>query len=92
MPGPVSAQRLCVEQVAWAITANHGGGYSYRLCPKTRRLGSFHMVPALAFSVEASGPLHKTRRMNSVPSADDVLRVRPTAQATLLRSASSSMC
>lgn len=23
-----------VEEVAWAITANHGGGYSYRLCPK----------------------------------------------------------
>ena len=21
-------------EVAWAITANHGGGYSYRLCPK----------------------------------------------------------
>ena len=22
------------QEVAWAITANHGGGYSYRLCPK----------------------------------------------------------
>eukprot|EP00437_Effrenium_voratum_P021419 CAMPEP_0181447430 /NCGR_PEP_ID=MMETSP1110-20121109/26618_1 /TAXON_ID=174948 /ORGANISM="Symbiodinium sp., Strain CCMP421" /LENGTH=360 /DNA_ID=CAMNT_0023571543 /DNA_START=80 /DNA_END=1162 /DNA_ORIENTATION=+ len=23
-----------VQEVAWAIAANHGGGYSYRLCPK----------------------------------------------------------
>jgi len=23
------------QEVAWAITANHGGGYSYRLCPKS---------------------------------------------------------
>eukprot|EP00437_Effrenium_voratum_P054529 CAMPEP_0181533966 /NCGR_PEP_ID=MMETSP1110-20121109/73449_1 /TAXON_ID=174948 /ORGANISM="Symbiodinium sp., Strain CCMP421" /LENGTH=413 /DNA_ID=CAMNT_0023665205 /DNA_START=54 /DNA_END=1296 /DNA_ORIENTATION=+ len=27
-----------VQEVAWAITANHGGGYSYRLCPKTRNI------------------------------------------------------
>lgn len=24
-----------VEEVAWGITANHGGGYSWRLCPKS---------------------------------------------------------
>jgi len=24
-----------VQEVAWAIVANHGGGYAYRLCPKT---------------------------------------------------------
>ena len=22
-------------EVAWQVTANHGGGYSYRLCPKS---------------------------------------------------------
>ena len=26
------------QEVAWAITANHGGGYSYRLCPKTSNI------------------------------------------------------
>lgn len=24
-----------VQEVAWAIVANHGGGYAYRLCPKS---------------------------------------------------------
>lgn len=24
-----------VQEVAWAIIANHGGGYAYRLCPKS---------------------------------------------------------
>jgi len=27
-----------VQEVAWAITANHGGGYSYRLCPKSANI------------------------------------------------------
>lgn len=27
--------RGSTAEVAWAIAANHGGGYSYRLCPKT---------------------------------------------------------
>lgn len=27
-----------VQEVAWAITANHGGGYAYRLCPKSAEL------------------------------------------------------
>eukprot|EP00439_Symbiodinium_sp_Y106_P064527 s463_g10.t1 len=26
------------QEVAWAITANHGGGYSYRLCPKNSNI------------------------------------------------------
>lgn len=30
--------RGSVQEVAWAITANHGGGYAYRLCPKTSNL------------------------------------------------------
>lgn len=30
---PVHWQAGSVVEVAWAITANHGGGYSYRLCP-----------------------------------------------------------
>jgi len=34
-PGVVSTEwrRGGVEQVGWGIIANHGGGYSYRLCP-----------------------------------------------------------
>jgi len=28
-------QKGSVQEVAFAITANHGGGYSYRLCPKS---------------------------------------------------------
>jgi len=27
-------QKGSIQEVAWAISANHGGGYSYRLCPK----------------------------------------------------------
>lgn len=30
---PAVWRQGAVEEVAWAITANHGGGYSYRLCP-----------------------------------------------------------
>jgi len=30
---PTVWQRGTVEEVAFALTANHGGGYSYRLCP-----------------------------------------------------------
>ena len=35
-PGVVRTtwQAGAVVEAAWAITANHGGGYSYRLCPK----------------------------------------------------------
>ena len=25
-------------EVAWGITANHGGGYQYRLCPRSEKL------------------------------------------------------
>ena len=25
-------------EVAWQVVANHGGGYSYRLCPRTQEL------------------------------------------------------
>jgi len=28
----------CVVEVAWSIAANHGGGYQYRLCPKSEEL------------------------------------------------------
>ena len=28
-----------VVEVAWAIRANHGGGYQYRVCPKWHNLG-----------------------------------------------------
>eukprot|EP00438_Fugacium_kawagutii_P024618 Skav207647 [mRNA] locus=scaffold2758:23314:24345:+ [translate_table: standard] len=36
LPGkePMVWPRGSIQEVAWAITANHGGGYSYRLCPK----------------------------------------------------------
>jgi len=27
-----------VQEVAWAMAANHGGGYAYRLCPKSSKL------------------------------------------------------
>jgi hypothetical protein len=27
-----------VQEVAWSIVANHGGGYAYRLCPKSSEL------------------------------------------------------
>lgn len=30
--------RGSVQEVAWSINANHGGGYAYRLCPKTGNL------------------------------------------------------
>lgn len=30
--------RGSVQEVAWSIRANHGGGYAYRLCPKTGNL------------------------------------------------------
>lgn len=30
---PTHWQRGSWQEVAWAISANHGGGYSYRLCP-----------------------------------------------------------
>eukprot|EP00440_Ansanella_granifera_P062312 gb/GFBE01067561.1/.p1 GENE.gb/GFBE01067561.1/~~gb/GFBE01067561.1/.p1 ORF type:complete len:373 (+),score=94.86 gb/GFBE01067561.1/:1-1119(+) len=32
---PVVWRKGSVVEVAWGITANHGGGYSYRLCPKS---------------------------------------------------------
>jgi len=31
---PTVWRKGTIQEVAWAITANHGGGYSYRLCPK----------------------------------------------------------
>merc|ERR1719181_2551314 len=31
-------QQGSVQEVAWAIVANHGGGYAYRLCPKSSNL------------------------------------------------------
>lgn len=35
--GPTSTWELGGEaQVGWAITANHGGGYSYRICPASQ--------------------------------------------------------
>merc|ERR1719492_607713 len=27
-----------VQEVSWAIMANHGGGYAYRLCPKSNNM------------------------------------------------------
>ena len=46
-----------VAEVSWAINANHGGGYSYRLCPKTEPLteACFQKMP-LEF-VNGSGAL-----------------------------------
>lgn len=32
--GVTTWQRGSVQEVAWAILANHGGGYSWRICPK----------------------------------------------------------
>ncbi|CAJ1443282.1 unnamed protein product [Effrenium voratum] len=32
---PTQWPKGSVQEVAWAIAANHGGGYSYRLCPKS---------------------------------------------------------
>ena len=34
VPPPTVWKRGHEAEVAWSITANHGGGYAYRLCPK----------------------------------------------------------
>lgn len=34
-PVPTVWRRGAEVEVGWSITANHGGGYAYRLCPKT---------------------------------------------------------
>lgn len=35
---PVVWLKGSTAEVAWAISANHGGGYSYRVCPKTSQI------------------------------------------------------
>ena len=35
---PAVWRRGSVQEVAWANNANHGGGYSYRLCPASSTL------------------------------------------------------
>jgi hypothetical protein len=35
---PTKWEAGSVQEVAWAILANHGGGYQYRLCPKSSEL------------------------------------------------------
>eukprot|EP00660_Eupelagonema_oceanica_P014989 gene14989-5350_t len=38
-PNPVTRWTAgSTQEVAWAITANHGGGYQYRLCPRSEAL------------------------------------------------------
>jgi hypothetical protein len=39
------------QEVAWAITANHGGGYSYRLCPKGGWDEDFHIIGTIHWDV-----------------------------------------
>lgn len=39
-PSPITTWKAgSVEKVAWQFWANHGGGYQYRLCPKSSDLG-----------------------------------------------------
>lgn len=38
MNTPTAWRRGATAEVAWQVTANHGGGYAYRLCPVEERL------------------------------------------------------
>ena len=37
-PGMVSWEAGSTQEVSWSLFANHGGGYSYRICPKSENL------------------------------------------------------
>lgn len=52
------------ERVRWQLTADHGGGYRYRLCPATEPLteACFQAHPALEFATPA---FHTLRFANS---------------------------
>jgi hypothetical protein len=45
-----------VVEVAWAITANHGGGYSYRLCRCARRLCGALLCTGRSVTTSVSAP------------------------------------
>jgi len=59
-----------LQNVSWSITANHGGGYQYRLCPKSRGLTEdcFQDMP-----LTPVGPQYVKFGTVFVPGVDDDL-------------------